>query len=141
MAIKVKDAAASAKKFATRGAAAGKDYEAGVAGSGAAWEANTAAAAETYAAGVQDSISRGAFAKGVKASGGSHFEDKAAGVGARRFPEGIREAEGDYQEGVGPYLDTIKGLTLDPRRPKGDPANYRRSEQVGQALRAKKVGK
>lgn len=140
MAIKVKDAASSAKKFAQRGAAAGKDYESGVAGSGAAWEANTAAAAENYSAGVTEAIGRGSFARGVKASGAAHFESKAAGVGARRFPEGIRESEGDYQDGVSPYLDVIKNLTLDPRRPKGDPANYRRSEQVGQALRRKKIG-
>jgi hypothetical protein len=31
-------------------------------------------------------------------------------------------------------------LTLPPRRPKGDPANFQRSQMVADALRKKKVG-
>jgi hypothetical protein len=139
--IKVKDAATSAKKFATRAAAAAGDYAEGIRGSGGTWQNNSAAAAETYAAGVQDAISRNAFARGVQQAGGAKFEERAAGVGARRFPEGVRAAESDWAAGTAPFLQTIASLNLPPRRPKGDPANYQRSEAVGAALRARKLAR
>ncbi len=65
---------------------------------------------------------------------------RAAEVGARRFPEGIRAAEGDWARETQPYLDTIRSITLPPRRPKGDPANLERTAAVAQALRRRKVG-
>lgn len=139
MGIKVKSGSDAATKFADRGGSAGPDYAAGVKGAGPDWEANTAAAADSFAAGVQDAISRNAFQKGVQRVGGAKYEKKATEVGSRRFPEGIRAAKGDYQNGVQPYLDTIAGLTLTPRRPKGDPSNFRRVEEIGMALRKKKL--
>ena len=140
MALEVKDAAAAAKKFASRGAAAGPDYLEGVRGAGASWQRQTEAGAANYASGVQEAIGRNAFQKGVSAAGAAKFEQRATTVGARRFPEGISEAGGAFAEGIAPYLDVLRGLTLEPRRPKGDPANWRRSEQVGLALRRRKVG-
>jgi len=140
MAIKVKSGADSATRFVEQGAAAGGEYTAGVKGSGADWEANAAAAKEIYNAGVQEAISRDAYAKGIREAGAAHFESKASTVGARRFPEGIRAAKSDYQEGVEPFLDVIRGITQTPRRPRGDPGNYRRVEEIGMALRRRKVG-
>lgn len=140
MAIRVKDAATAAKKFADRGAAAGPDYAAGVQGAGSAWQQNTAAAADTFAHGVTEAIARNAFAKGVNAAGGSKYEQRASGIGAQRFGQGVRAAQGSYEQGVAPYLQTIASLTLPPRRPKGDPANFERSQAVGLALRRRKVG-
>jgi len=140
MAIKVKDAVSAAQKFVSKGAAAGADYESGVRGAGPAWQAQTVAASENYAAGVQEAITRNAFARGVQASGAAHYEERAATVGARRFPEGIRAAGPAWQEGTTPFLDVIRNLTLEPRRPTGDPSNWRRSEQVGMALRRRKLG-
>lgn len=139
MSLKVKSASDSATKFIERGAAAGADYTSGVKGAGPDWEANTAAAADSFAAGVQDAISRNAFAKGVTNAGAAKYEKKATEIGSRRFPEGIRAARGDYQANVQPFLDTIAGLTLSPRRPKGDPSNFRRVEEIGMALRKKKL--
>jgi hypothetical protein len=140
MAIDVKDAATAASKFTARGAAAAGDYAAGVRGSGAKWERATAMAEDNYNAGIQEAIGRKAFLKGIAAAGGGKYETKAASTGARRYPEGIREAGGSYQEKVQPYLATIASLSLPPRRPKGDPANFARVQAVGEALRRKKVG-
>ena len=139
MAIKVKDVASAGKKFVTRGAAAGADYAEGVRGAGADWQAATSAAAETYAAGVQDAISRNAFSRGVQQAGGGKYESRSTTVGARRFPEGIREAQPAWEQGTGPFLQVIAGLTLPPRRPKGDPSNYARVQAVGEALRKRKL--
>jgi hypothetical protein len=140
MAIKVKDVATSSKKFTQRGAAAAADYQSGVQAAGQDWQTNTAAAAENFAAGVQEAIGRGAFAKGVTKAGGAKYAAKAGTVGARRFPEGVREAGPDFEAGVAPYLQTIAGLTLPPRRPKGDPANFARVQAIGEALRRRKLG-
>jgi len=140
MAIKVKDVATSSKKFTQRGAAAAGDYQAGVQAAGQEWQTNTAASAENFAAGVGDAIARGAFAKGVAKAGGAKYAAKAGTIGARRFPEGVREAGPDFEAGVAPYLQTIAGLTLPPRRPKGDPANFARVQAIGEALRRRKLG-
>jgi len=140
MALKVADAATGARRFVQRGAAAAQDYAEGVRGAGQDWQAATTAAADNYAAGVQEAITRGAFARGVSMAGASKFESRAATVGARRFPEGIREAGPEWEKNVQPYLATLAGLTLSPRRPKGDPSNFRRAEEVGMALRRRKTG-
>jgi hypothetical protein len=140
MALKVRDAATAMKKFVARGQAAAGDYADGVRGAGQDWQAKTVAAAETYATGVTESIGRNAFARGVQDAGGARYEQKASTVGAQRFPQGIREAGGDWERGTAPYLGVLAGLTLPPRRPKGDPANYARVQAVGDALRRRKVG-
>jgi hypothetical protein len=140
MAIKVKDAGTAASKFTQRAAAAAGDYQAGVQGAAEDWQRNTAASADNYAAAVQEAITRGAFQRGVQAAGGAKFASRAATTGARRFPEGVREGGPAFQAGVQPYLQTIAGLTLPPRRPKGDPANFQRVQVIGDALRRRKVG-
>jgi hypothetical protein len=140
MAIEVKDPATAAHKFTTRGAAAAGDYAAGVRGAGQKWQQAAAAAEENYEAAVQDAITRRAFSRGVQAAGGAKYEQRATTTGARRFPEGIREAGPSYQEAVAPYFQTIASLTLPPRRPKGDPANYARVQAIGEALRRRKLG-
>jgi len=140
MAIKVKDAATAAKKFVTRGQAAAGDYKDGVTGAGQSWQQNTTAAADAYAQGVTEAIGRGQFAKGVQASGGAKYEQKASTIGAQRFPQGIANAGPDWQKGVEPYLTTISSLTLPPRGPKGAPQNMERVSVVAMALRRRKVG-
>lgn len=140
MAIKVPDVTTSAKKYADRGSAAAADYTAGVRGSGGTWQSNTSAATENYNQAVTEAIGRNAFAKGVSAAGGARFESRASTVGAQRFPQGVREGQGNWAEGVAPYLQTIAGVTLPPRRPKGDPGNIARVAAIADALRRRKVG-
>lgn len=137
--MRVKDAAVSAAKFKTRAMAAGGDYAAGVKSAGADWQANAAAAGDNYAAGVQAAIGRGAFARGVAAAGPDKYVRNASGIGAQRYPQGVGNAEADWQKGAAPYLDTLRNLNPPPRRPKGDPGNYARVQAVGEALRARRM--
>src|SRR5271154_6908968 len=104
MAISVKDAGTSATKFVQRAQAAAGDYQKAVTGAGAAWQTNTAAAADTYAAGVQGAISNGRFQKGVNAAGGNKYATAAAGKGAQRYPQGVATAGPTWQENTQPYL-------------------------------------
>jgi hypothetical protein len=139
MAIKVKDAGTSAAKYSTRAAAAAPDYATGVAAAGQDWQTNTTQAEPNYDAAVQDAISRKAFSRGVTAAGGAKFATNASTTGAQRYPQGVRNAQGAWQSGVAPYLQTIASTSLPPRRPKGDPANMARVQAVTDALRKKKL--
>jgi len=139
MALKVKAAGDAAQRFVDNGAAAGKQYEQGVTGAGQDWQAGASAAKQTYADGVQDAISRDAYSKGIQAAGASKYERKAREVGVARFPQGVRAAKSDYQQNVEPYLETLRGLSLSPRRPAGDPQNFNRVQEVGLALRRRKI--
>lgn len=141
MALKVKDAAQAAQKFAQRAAAAAPDYAAGVRGAGQDWQQAAVSAAENYAAAVTEAIGRGAFARGIQEAGAQKYEQRATTVGARRFPEGVREAQPTWQQNTQPFLQTIAGLTLPPRRPKGDPGNIARVQAIAEALRRQKVGR
>ena len=140
MAIKVADASSSAQKFVNRSQAAAPDYQKGVAGAGQSWATNSQAAADTYAQGVQQAVANGRYQKGIAAAGASKYETNAAGKGAQRYPQGVAGSGPNWQDKTTPYLQTIQNLTLPPRRPKGDPANFQRSQMVADALRKKKVG-
>lgn len=139
MPIPVKDAATLAKKFVARAGAAASDYAEGVKGAGGRWQTNAGQAGDAWAQGVSDAAGRGAFTKGVNSSGGAHYEERAGTIGARRFPEGVRAAEGAWAEGAQPFLQEIASTTLPPRGAKGDPRNYDRSRVLGERLREKKV--
>ena len=139
MAISVTDAGTAAAKYVQRAQSAAPDYQKGVQGAGASWQANSVAANEAYVQGVQQAASQGRYAKGVTAAGGAKYEQKAATVGAQRYPQGVAGAGPAWQQNTAPYLSTISALTLPPRRPKGDPANIARVQMVTDALRKKKV--
>lgn len=137
MAIRVKDTGVAASKFRQRASAAAPDYARGVEQAAGEWETQTAAAEANYEQAVTESIGRKAFGRGVRGSGGKYAKN-AKELGTQRYPQGIANAEGAYATGVGPYLDTIKGLQLPPRRPKGQ--NMERANIVAAALRARKTG-
>ena len=140
MAIRVKDAASSAQRFTTRAQGAQVDYQTGVSNAGQAWATNTAAANDAYKAGVQQAITRDAFAKGVQKAGGAKYSANASGKGAERYSSGVGSAGSAWQTGVSKYLGVIASLTLPPRRPKGSPDNIQRVAMIATALRAAKIG-
>jgi hypothetical protein len=140
-AIKVKDTAATAAKFKRNASAATQDYTAGVQGAGADWEAGARAGESNYEQGVQDAISRKAFGKGIATAGSTKYTENATKLGAQRYPTGIAQAEATYARAVQPFLDTIKGVSLPPRGPKGSPQNQQRADAVAKALRMAKVGR
>ena len=138
--LQVKSADAVATKWASRAGAAGADYASGVNGTTKDWAADTAGAAGAWAAGVQTAAANGSFAKGVNAAGTAKWKQKAANVGAARYPQGVAAAKPYYQTGITAVLQVLSGITLPPRGPKGDPGNYNRVTVVGTALRKMKTG-
>jgi hypothetical protein len=140
-AIRIKDTGSLAKKFVQRASAAQGDYTEGVKAAGADWEANTKAAEDNYKIGVTQAANDGRFGRGVSAAGAGKYTARASTLGAQRYPTGVGAAEGDWAKGSQPYLQTLASIQLPPRRPKGDPGNFARSQAIATALRSQKLGK
>lgn len=138
-AIRIKDTASIAKKFVSRAGVAGKDYEEGVKTAGADWEAGARAGAQNYRQAVTEAAADGRFEKGIAAAGAAKFVAKAATLGATRYGPGVQASEQEYSKGVQPYLDSLKGLELPARRPRGQ--NSERANAVAMRLHQLRVGK
>lgn len=140
MTIKIKSAAEIAKKWADVTPARSRQWEDEIRRTGTdEYSAPAIAAAPIWEQGVQEAASRGAYAKGIEEKA-EKWKRKALAVGASRFGPGVRAAEGDQAAGFAPYRETIAGLTLPPRGPRGSPGNYDRVRQVGEALNRKRTG-
>lgn len=139
MAVKIKSAADIARKWADVTPQRSRQWEEEIrATADQDWQAPTVAAAPVWEQGVQEAAARGMFARGVEAAAGK-WKRKALAVGPARFGPGVRAAETDHQQGFAPYRETIAGLTLSPRGPRGSMANYERVREVGEALHEKRV--
>lgn len=141
MSARMKSAADAAKKWSSRAQGAGGDYTAGVSNAGQAWHDATVRSADTWAAGVQAAVGNQRFQKGVERAGAARYQNRASGVGGQRFTQGVAGAQDQYAARVAKFLDVINTAkqALPLRRPKGDPANWARSQAIGAALHQAKL--
>jgi len=129
-----------AEKFITVTPGRSSYYESGVTNPTKDWETETKKAEASYEQGVQGAIGRKAFGKGVSKAGTGKWKSKASTLGVQRWGPGVSAAADDYKSGFSPYHDTISKTTLAPRYPVGDPRNYARVSDIGNALHKKKIG-
>jgi len=139
MAIKIKSVDTSTTKWSENAGRAAGTYAAEAEAAADLWARNAAAAGDNFNAAVTAAGIKSRWLKGVAKAGPAKFARKIREVGGDRFGPGVAAATGDYKSEVEPYFSTIASLTLKPRKPKGDPANYARVEQVGKALNAKRL--
>lgn len=139
MTIKVTTAADAAKKFVDVTPGRQSYYEAGVKAAGPTWEANTAQAAASYKAAVSAGNIQQLFAGGVKRAGPDKYVTRAGTLGPGRFSQGVQAAGPDYQANVEPFFQTLQGLTLTARAPRGSASNLDRVRQVATALNTKRL--
>ena len=136
----MKSASQSMQKYVERAGAASGDYARGAQETTKDQAAAAIAAAPSYAAGVQAAITRGAYAKGLQASGKSGWLKGVTEKGANRFAEGVASGATSYATESAKY-DGARGAAASlPRGPKGSEQNFARSKAVGQALRKAKIG-
>lgn len=128
-------------KWGRRAGSAGQEYADGVQSPRRSWAAATQAAEVNYEQGVQASIGRKSFGKGVAKAGDAKWKDRATTLGSARFASGVAASENEYSKGFAPYLSVLAGLTLPPRGAKGSPQNLARVAAVANALRNAKTGK
>lgn len=137
--IKMRDMGFLANKFATRAGAASGDYKTGVETAGSDWEQNASAAEDNYKQGVNDSMSRNAFSKGVRRAGAAKYVKNATTLGPQRYQQGVANAKDAWAQGFAPVAQALQSLVLPPKGPKRSPANQNRSNMVQTALGAWKT--
>lgn len=121
-------------KWQTRAAQATPDYEQGVRNPKEDWATATGAAEESYAQGVQTAITEGRFGRGVQEAGTAKWQRNALEKGTQRWSPGVQAARPEYEREMAQVLNTIEATTLSPRYPRGDPRNYERVRNIGDAL-------
>jgi hypothetical protein len=135
-----KSAAASAQKWATRAGSASTDYAEGAAGAGQKWQTQSAGAAATFKQAVSSGNIEARYSAGIQRSGAAKYTRKVTSVGASRYSGGVSDGRQDYETAIGPVLQTIAGVTLPVRKPRGDPANIARVSAITSALAARRLG-
>ncbi|KKN33014.1 hypothetical protein LCGC14_0807830 [marine sediment metagenome] len=116
-------------------------YESGVRSPKKDWARTTLAAEQVYKDAVTKAAQEGRFGKGVQKAGTEKWQRKAIEVGAGRWGPGVAIAAPDFEAGFSPFRDAIEKVVLKPRYPKGDPRNYERVKQIGDALHALKIAR
>lgn len=139
MAIKVKSPQQSQDKWVRNAQNASQEYATNAEQAGDTWQTRTAAAEGNYAQAVSNPTIQRRFGAGVRKAGAQKYQRGITEKGAQRYGPGVATGGPDYNQGVTPYLDTIAALTLQPRRPRGDPGNYQRVSQIGDALHNKRI--
>lgn len=139
MAIKVKPIEASATKWGENAGRAASEFATNAIAGAEDWARNTANAADNFAQAITAPGMKNRFRSGVVKAGAAKFARKINDVGRDRFGPGVAAAKDDYKSGAEPFFATMAGTTLSARKPKGDPANYKRVEEVGKALNAKRI--
>lgn len=130
-----KSAQQTVDKWQRRASVAQPEYQAGIQNPKTPWDQATTAAEGSYKAGVMAAANAGSFAKGVQKAGLNKWQQNALKKGPSRFVEGVSLSGPAFQEQIAGVLQTIQGVTLPPRGPKGSPQNYQRVGPIGEALR------
>ncbi len=139
MALNVKPIEASATKYADNAGRAAGEFAANAAAAAESWARNTGAAADNFGQAVSAPGIKNRFRSGVAKAGAAKFARKINDVGKDRYGPGVAAGKDDYKSGAEPFFSTLSGLSLSARKPKGDPSNYKRVEEVGKALNAKRM--
>ena len=137
--MKVKEISASTTKWSENAGRAAEEFATNAEASAELWAGNTAKAADTFHQAITAPNMKERFRRGVARAGAAKFARKIREVGRDRFGPGVAAATTDYTAGVEPYFATIAAITLSPRKPRGDPANYMRVQEIGKALNAKRL--
>ena len=135
MPINIKPLSTIVAKYVARASVAGQAYTDGINAPRQPWAASTTAAANTWSAGVQAAIADNRFVNGVNAAGGAVWKTASTTLGAQRYGPGVNAGQGKYSAKIQPFLTALSNLNLQPRMPKGDPANLQRVQLVDQTLR------
>lgn len=139
MAIKVKGIEASTTKWSDNASRASAEMATNAVAAADDWARNTAASADNFHQAITAANIKERFRRGVVKAGAAKFARKVGAVAASRFSEGVGAATMDYKSGAEPFFSTLAAITLSARKPRGDPSNYRRVEEVGKALNAKRL--
>ena len=135
-----KTAQQAAEKYASRAPLAGSDYVKGAQETSKDQSALAIAAKENYKIGVTESISRGAYEKGLQKSGKSGWLRGITMKGEGRYSEGVSAGKEKYASNSARFDTARNAAAAAPRGPKGSATNLNRVSLVVTALRKAKTG-
>lgn len=139
MAIKVKPIDVSTTKWSENASRAAAEFATNAEAAADEWQRATVASMDNFHMAITAAGVKERFRRGVVRAGAAKFARKIRDVARDRFGPGVSAATDDYKLGAEPYFSTIAALTLSARKPRGDPANYKRVEEIGKALNAKRL--
>ena len=139
MPLTVKPIDKSTTKWSENASRAATEFAVNAEAAADAWGRNTAAAADNFGQAITAPGMKERFRRGVVRAGAAKFARKIRDVARDRFGPGVAAATDDYKVGAEPYYSTLAAMTLSARKPKGDPANYKRVEEIGKTLNAKRL--
>ena len=122
------------EKWQRRANQAGPDYDAGVSNPRRDWAQAAAGANNTYRDAVTAAAQAGHYGRGVTRVGTAKWQQRAKILGTARFGPGVAAAADDFSRGFAPYREAIAGAKLSPRRPRRDPGNRTRINEVLDAI-------
>lgn len=137
----IKSAVDIAAKYGRVTSGRSADFQNGVKTPRRSWAKGATAGAQNYRDGVTKAANEGRFEKGIAAAGDEKQLRKTLDVGVARWAPGVQAGQKDYAAAMAPVVDTIAKTVLSPRYPKGDPRNYQRVADIGNALNALKTAK
>lgn len=114
-------------------------YAAGVEDPLEDWETNTVLSMAAFKSAVAAADIGKRFVGGAKRAGTAKWKRKSVDIGVDRFGPGVSASELDYKAGIEPYVAVIGATELTGRKPRGDPANLKRVEEVATALHRKRL--
>jgi hypothetical protein len=103
-------------------------YSKGVTGKGGRWQSGAAGAQKNYNDGIQQSISKGSYAKGVSKAGSSKYDHGVTTKGVRNWGPGMSDSAQAYTTGVSKVAGLWSQALSTPRGPKRSPANLQRMQ-------------
>ena len=137
--IKVKSAADIARKWADVTPGKAGYYETEASEAGDTWQKNTLGAEKTFKAALAEAGIEKRFSGGVRRAGADKYQRKVKDVGVSRYGPGVSAALKDMEDGLGPYVTVLDGLTIPDRGPRGSSANYAIVQKVGDPLHKKRL--
>jgi hypothetical protein len=135
----IKDMAKISAKWKRVTSAATQEYTEGIQNPRTDWAVETAKAEAAYEKGIQASIGRKSFGKGVRAAGTEKWKSNAIEKGPMRFSQGVGLGAASYEKGFAPFREIIANTNLPARGPKGDPSNINRVAVMAKAMHDKKL--
>lgn len=135
----IRDVNAIARKWVRNSGNAGESYKEGVQNPRRNWKAATVASNAAWKAGVDAAKAADRYLANVQATPDGYQQQKAATLGADRYPGGVAASESRYAERFAPYAAVIKNTTLPARGPRGDVKNLERVKVMANALNQKRL--
>lgn len=131
---RVRDVAYLSEKWVRKAGAAQPDYQFGVTNPRVDWQQATLAARDAWQSGIQQAIQERRWENAVRQTSTQQWQQAAVEKGAQRYAQGVQLARDKWAQAWEPYRQTIEGVQLPPRGPRGDPNNIQRVARIAQAL-------